>query len=462
MRLLTKPYGYQTKGITRLGVLLKKGGALLADDPGLGKSLQTIGHFVASHKKYPGRPMLVACPASLRLNWQNEFRTHLNIHAAILEGHAADPDFLPAQVYIIGYDTLGDSRRKTSWAYHLKKRRPYLMVMDESHLLKNRDARRTKYVAALARKIPQRIGLSGTPLVNRPAELWTILNICRPDLYPNFMAFAMRHCRPERKPWGWEYKGADNLDELHHDLLMNMMVRRLKADVLKDLPAKSRHVVPLPLNKGRKEYDDAHHDFLSWMRKNYRSKLGGAKKAEVLVKTGYLLRLAAKLKLPAVIEWISLWLEDNDGKMLVFGHHTDILEAIHAKFGRASVLVTGKVPMAKRKEMQAAFQQLPRVRLFVGNADAAGAGWNGTAGSAVAFAEYDWRPGIHRQAEDRMHRIGKTGSSDCFYLTANNTIEEKLARCIQEKQQVLDAVLDGGDVPDTLSVFDQLMETLED
>lgn len=457
MPLLTKLFPYQEKGVRKLARLLTTGGgALLADEMGTGKSIQALAVYDALREAHPKRPMVVVCPAGLRLNWQKEVKDHLGIHAAILEGHKADPDFLPARAYIVGYDTLGDARRPTAWAYHLRRRKPFMLTIDESQLLKSRAAKRTKAVAAFARRIPYRLGLSGTPLVNRPAELWTILNICRPDLYPDFMSFAHKHCDPQRKPWRWEFKGAKRIDELHHDLLMNMMVRRLKADVLPALSAKRLHVVSLPLSN-RQEYADAYDDFLSWMRKNYRHKVSGAKKAEVLVKTGYMLRLAAALKRPAVEDWIDTWLKVNPGKLLVFGRHTQILEDIQTRFKRLSVLVTGKVSMKVRKEYQAQFQQSGKCRLFVGNMDAAGSGWNGTAGSAVAFCEYDWRPGVHKQCADRIHRIGQTGDCDIYYLTARNTIEEKMAALLQAKQEVLDQVLDGGDVPDTLSVFDQLM-----
>lgn len=228
--------------------------------------------------------------------------------------------------------------------------------------------------------------------------------------------------------------------------------------MLKDLPAKKRKVTPLSLSN-RKEYEDAHQDFIKWMRKNYRHKVGRAKKAEVLVKTGYLLRLAGSLKLPAVIDWVRLWLEKHPGKKIIlFGKHTEVLTDLHEAFRNQSVLVTGSVPMKRRKEYQALFQKSSRCRVFIGNIDAAGAGWNGTAASAVAFVEMDWRPGMHKQAEDRAHRIGQHGTVRCHYLVAKGTIEEKLVQIIQDKQAVLDQVLDGGDVPDQMTVFDQLLE----
>jgi hypothetical protein len=423
-------------------------------------TIQVIGVFDVLRREYPKRPMVVVCPAGLRLNWQAELKVHLGIHATILEGHKADHDLLHGgRVFVIGYDTIGNPKMTGSWANVLLRTKPFLFVADECHLLKSRGAKRTKFVLAVAKKIPNRIAVSGTPLVNRPAELWTILHMIRPDLYPHFWEFAHRYCDPQRKPWGWEFKGAVNIDELYHDLSMNLMVRRLKADVLHELPAKERHVVPLQMTN-RDEYDQAHHDFMVWLKKNYRHKVTGAKKAQVLVKTGYMIRLAAKLKLPAVLDWTRAWDRDGRGKLMMFGRHTSILEHIHDAFGWASVIVTGGVPMAKRKERQALFQKSPQCRLFVGNMDAAGAGWNGTAASGVAFAELDWRPGIHLQCEDRGHRIGQTRTIQCYYLVAKDTIEDKLCGVLQEKQKVLDATLDGGDVADTLSVFDNLMEVM--
>jgi len=420
-------------------------------------TLSAIAVYAELRKLHPGRPLLVVCPAGLRLNWQNEFRIHLGIHATVLEGRKCDVDLLSGEAFILGYDTVGSPDGKHSWARAIRRVRPCLVVLDECHLLKSRAAKRTKFVVNLARRIPHTLAMSGTPLVNRPVELWPVINLCRPDLYPNFMEFAHRHCRPERKPWGWEFKGADHIDELHHDLTMNMMVRRLKADVLKDLPGKRRHVVPVEI-VDRPQYEEAHHSFIQWMKKNYRHKLRGAKKAEILVQMGYMIRLVGRLKLPAVVEWADDWLTRTKKKLLLFGRHTKPLEFIRDEFRRhGAVLITGSVLPRKRKAIQATFQTNPRCRLFVGNMDAAGAGWNATAGKATAFAEYDWRPGIHMQCEDRIHRIGQTEGTDHYYLTAIDTIEDKLVAVLREKQLVLDATLDGGDVPDALSVFDDFL-----
>lgn len=463
MKLLTDLYPYQRKGVNRL--IAFDGKALVADEMGLGKSVQAIGYYAHAAPKYPGRPAVIVCPAGLRFNWQNEFLIHAGVPVCILEGRKAKPAEVDpkAKVYVVGYEILGRAADAESWAYYLKKRKPFLIVVDECHKIKSRTTAQTKNVFALGKRIPHRIPMSGTPIVNMPAELWPSLHFARPDKFPSFRAFADKHCRPERKPWGWEYKGAERLDELHADLTLTMMIRRLKEDVLTELPPKVRHVIPLDIVRPQ-EYRQAHDDFVKWMRQFARHKLTQWQRAKALTQSGYLLRLAAELKLPAVIEWTREWLADNPGKkMILFGKQIKVVKEVYRAFKAKSVLVFGEVSMKKRDLYVRAFQNDPACRLFVGQIDAAGVGWNGTAASAVAFAEFDWRPGVMRQAEDRGHRIGQKKSLDCFYLTAHGTFEEKVAGRIQEKQAVANEVMDGHvAATDQMTVLDMLLEIMKE
>ncbi len=461
MTLLTDLYPYQKQGIKRL--LKFDGRALLADEMGLGKSIQSIGYYAQTADRYRGRPVVVVCPAGLRFNWQNEFRQHAGVAAVVLEGRVAKPETpTGAAAYIVGYEIIGRATDPKSWSRFLKKLKPFLIVVDECHKIKSRTAQQTRNVFGLGKKVPHRICMSGTPIVNMPAELWTVLHFLRPDKYPGFRQYADRYCRPERKPWGWEFKGADNLDELHADLLTTMMIRRLKSDVLHQLPPKVRHVVPLAIVR-RGEYKEAFDNFIRWIRRFKGHKLRAVQRAKVLAQSGYLLRLAAELKLPAVLEWTATWLADNPGKKLIlFAKHLPVLDAIYQRFHKQAVLIQGSVAMRKREAAVTAFQKDAKTRLFVGQIDAAGTGWNGTAASAVAFAEFDWRPGIMRQAEDRGHRIGQHRALDCFYLTAHGTFEEKVAGVIQDKQAVANQVLDGAKGGnDEMSVYDMLMTAIK-
>lgn len=452
MPIKTELFAYQAKGVR---TMLKLGARiLLADEMGLGKSISGLAYADATRPRYPKRPVVIICPAVVKYNWQREIRTHLGEESVVLE-HRKAARVPTAAFYIVNYQILGDAKARQSWAKYLLKLDPWLVIVDECQAIKSRTTKAYQHVAAFCRPVPHLIAMSGTPLVNRPSELWPVLNLLRPDKWPKFFQFAVKHCNPEKKPWGWEYKGAERLDELHEDMLMTCMVRRLKEDVLTDLPAKVRSVTPLPIITP-KVYATAVADFIRWLRANFKGKATAARRAEKLVKTGYLLRLAAELKLPAVIEWIKLWLEDNAGKLIVFGLHKFVLAALRTAFPGVSVHVDGSVTARKRQAAFDHFTADPKCRLLIGNLVAAGAGWNGTAASAVAFVELDWRPGLHKQGEDRIHRIGQTGTAFIHYLVGHGTIEEKMCQILEAKQSVIDAALDGGAVADSLNVYSEL------
>lgn len=447
--MTTKPYAFQEKGVRKIEHF--DGRALLADQMGLGKTLQSLLWM----KKAKAIPTIVICPASLKWNWQREALHHLGLQSDVLEGTKPKKKGInKPKLTILNYDIIGP------WIPYLKSLKPKLIILDECHFCKSRKAQRTKNARDLCEGIPHVIALSGTPLTNRPAELWPTLNIIRPDIYPAFTPFALKHCKPRRTHWGWEFKGAENLDLLHNNLNRYMMIRRLKRDVLLDLPEKSRHVVVVPL-ENRREYDEAKRDLVAWIRKTKGAgKARRAARAERLVRMGYLKRLAATSKLPAVFQWIDDFLEETDDKLVMFGIHHAVLQPLHARYVN-SVLVDGK--LAKRKRMNAVdqFQKDRKTRIFFGNVMAAGVGLNLTRAPTMAFAEIGWTPGEHEQAEDRLHRIGQTRGVSCYYLIGHDTIEDYLCELIQKKQKVLDATLDGnGAETGSLDIYDQLEREL--
>jgi SWI/SNF-related matrix-associated actin-dependent regulator 1 of chromatin subfamily A len=310
--------------------------------------------------------------------------------------------------------------------------------------------------------VPHVIGLSGTPLTNRPAELWPFLNICRPDVFDKFYPYGVRYCKPERTPWGTKYNGAERLDELHDLLKSTCMIRRKKIQVLKDLPLKQRIVVPIDI-EDRKQYVEAEKEFIRWMIRTHPQKAEKARRAERLVKMGYLKRLAAQLKMKAVREWIHNYLEESDSKLIVFGVHRNVLVPLTEHFGEKAVRVDGKITKNKRQEAFDAINGNPKVRILFGNIQAAGVGWSCKTAHTTLFTELAWTPGEHQQAEDRIHGIGrgvKGKQSTSFYLIAKGTIEERLAEILQHKQKILDSTLDGGEQVDALNILDALEEAM--
>lgn len=334
------------------------------------------------------------------------------------------------------------------------------ILVHNCHYLKSRKAQRTKSFKNLSRKIPHLIALSGTPLTNKPAELWPILNMLKPKLFPSFFEFCLEYAQPKRTYWGWDFSGAKNLDQLHALLKKEVMIRRRKEDVLKELPAKTRILLPVDLPPaGKKEYDKAANDFMRWLV----ATKPGKKKLRMtgLSKMTALTMLAARLKLPLVETWIEDFLEETDEKLIVFGIHHCVLEPLHEKFKRVSVLVDGNVTGKKKQQYTERFQTRKDCRIFFGNIQAAGSGWNGQVASNVLFAEIGWTPGEMNQCEDRIHRIGQTKGAMCYYMVAKGTIEHKLCQIVQAKSEILDQTLDGKVRDDSIDIYSQLIQNFK-
>lgn len=444
MKLTTRPFRYQRKGIRTIDHF--NGRCLVADEMGLGKTLQSLGWAIKAHQF----PMVVVCPASLKLNWQREVHLHTHgVTSNVLYGRTPSEYIQQDDITIINYDILG------GWLEYIKKLKPQTIVLDECQAVSNPGTKQSKNVKKMCKGIPNILGLSGTPFTNRPGELFPILQLIRPDIYNSFMGYAWKYCQPKKKPWGWEYKGAKDLDVLHSELKRFLMLRRRKRDVLLDLPEKSRFVVPLEITKP-KEYHKAENDFIGWLTKKSQSKAKKAKKALAIVRMGYLKRLAARLKWKGVLDWVDNFLEASEGKLILFAVHKKPIKLLRERYRRRCVVIDGSTPQPKRMLAVDQFQKNKRIRILIGNIRAAGKGLNLTAASAVAFAEMGWTPGEHNQAEDRAHRIGQTRGLNCYYLVANGTIESDLCELIQQKASVFDSVFDGEKEVDTLDIFDQL------
>lgn len=448
------PLPYQEEGIALIDRY--NGRALLADEMGLGKTLQALW---ALQRKPERLPALIVCPASVKYNWQREAEIHCGMMASICEGQSP-PTFNRmnrthiSQLTIINYDIL------KYWLDYLKKLNFQTVIFDESQYLQSRTSDRTKASRKIVKGVPHVFALSGTPLTNRPAELFPILNILWPTHYNSFFSFAELYCEPKWKPWGTEFKGATNLPQLHAELKERGMIRRLKVDVLKDLPEKNRRTQLMDLSDPA-EYRKASTDFMSWLRENHAHKVRRASRAEKLVQVGYLLRIAARLKMRSVVGWANKFLRETDEKLILFAVHTKAIELLQRRVEAKSVTIDGSVTGRRRELAKDQFQRDPKTRLMIANIKAGGVGLTLTASSTVGFTELWWRPGDHIQAEDRIHRIGQTKVSWIYYLIAGGTIEERLCRILQEKQAVISAVLDGGPVAADLNIYEELLDELE-
>lgn len=446
-------YPFQSIGIFRMRKRFK-GRALLADDPGLGKTRQALKASLPFRHK---RPIVVVCPAGVKYQWESEVKSILGFNSWVLEGQTP-PRRMPLQippVIIVNWEIL------QYWVRKLKQIRPSVLIGDEIHYAKNARAKRTRALCKMAKAIPHTYFLSGTPFENCPRELFVSLNILRPDIFPSFKPFGDRYCSPKFTPWGITYNGATRMHELHKLLKKHVMVRRTKDQVAKQLPPITRTVVPLAIN--RRKYEEMEENFVKWMFKHKPDKAYKAKEVTFLSKLNYSLQFTAELKLKSVMEWIDNFLETTDKKLVVFGHHRAFLEALHKRYPEISTLRYGGMGKKKKKLALDLFLKKKKVRLFFGGIMAAGTGLDKlqTVCSDIAIAEFIWIGLKLLQVEGRIHRLGQKNPVNAYYLVAKRTIESMLINSCHRKQKYFNSVIDNMEFENEFEIIKTFIEKIK-
>lgn len=455
---------YQKAGVA---FMQNKDGVLLGDDMGLGKTIQVIGLInVNPH----WRNILIVCPASLRLNWQRELERWLVNDYTI--GIADTKDGVPdSDIVIVNYDIL-HKLNLADWEWDL-------VALDEAHYIKNSKTLRSKAIKGERRNVKEKgwtwvrepihadvkVAMTGTPIPNRVAEIYNILNWLDPGTWRNYMQFAQRYAGARQGKFGMEEGVPQHLDELQDKLRSTIMVRRRKADVLKELPPKRRVVVPLPTNGSVGIVDREMRAYQKHVARleEIKAEAALAKAAEdkaayaaavtrLRELQGIMFTEMAKVraetaiaKAPLVAEHCANILEgsDPDYKLIIFAHHKAVVQLLCEKLESYGVVsITGDTPMQERQDGVDVFQHDPNVRVFVGNIQAAGVGLTLTASSHVVFAELDWTPANVTQAEDRAHRIGQEESVLVEHLVFDGSLDAKMAKTIVRKQAIADRALD--------------------
>jgi SWI/SNF-related matrix-associated actin-dependent regulator 1 of chromatin subfamily A len=437
-------YPFQRDGV--IFALEHHGRVLIGDEMGVGKTIQGIATACAFRDEWP---VFVLCPASVKLNWREEFmRWYPELEKKdFYLLHSKKSMKNAAKIWIASYNmaTLLEQWLNT---FEFK-----VVIADESHYMKNFKAKRTQALIPILQRAKRVILLSGTPVLARPAELFTQLAAIRPDIFANFKQFADRFCDPKVMFTHTDYTGAAHIKELHTVLSNTVMIRRLKSDVLRQLPAKVRQKVEIAVNaahcrKIKKLYFEIKkkQEYFQEVVQN----LGTEEAEQAIRKLGvdmFISRaysLTALAKQQGVCEYVS-YLVQNDCKFIVFGHHLDMLDAIENQVIKEKakyIRIDGSTPQERRQQGILAFQKYPDCKVAVLGILAAGQGITLTAASTVIMAEMNWTPGVMIQAEDRAHRIGQEKCVNIHYLFGPGTLDEYIWPKLQKKLSVIAGTLD--------------------
>lgn len=434
------PDDLEYKPYQRVGIHCIKNQAvtLLADEQGLGKTIQGIGGWSEIRPK----TCLVVCPASVKLNWAREFHlwTHEKPKIHVQQGRKNFPLNRPP-VVIINYDVLDALHEELT-------DKPWdMVIVDEMQALKNTKAKRTQATLGYRQKpgilrgAKNIVLMSGTPVPNRPIEFFPCLTRLAPDVifpFTKYFDYGRRFCNGYQGPFGWDMTGSSNEDELNIRLRSTIMIRRLKADVIKDLPDKQYQIIPMETDTKTARLVKKESKLVDW---DDLKKTGLPKGAEI----GELAEIRhelAKAKTPACLAHVKEMLEGDVDKIVVFAYHRAVIDMLMDGLkDYCPVKLDGSMTAVKKQQSVDLFQKNPDCRVFVGQINAAGVGITLTAASNVVFIESTWVPGDIAQAVDRCHRIGQKNSVLAQFLVTRGSLEEYMLKSVVDKQHSINRIV---------------------
>jgi len=433
MSPLTSPPDKQYLPFQEIGIRegISRQHILIADEMGLGKTVEAIG--ILNNTEW--QSCLIVCPASLRLNWKHEIQEWLIRDNCII----TIPDKLLiapfSDITIINYDKL------LKFSPQLRKLTFDVVIYDESHYLKSPKAKRTKLCFGKQKVVwgRKRIFLTGTPILNRPIELFPLL--MELGVITNWKYFVNRFCDAKEKTVYTkngkvkvlDISGSNHEAELQAILRDKIMIRRLKSEVLTELPAKIQQIIFLPENGGivgiKKE------------RLEFAETLKNPNLPLAIMNLSELRQSNALRKVKFAKEYIDNILECQQ-KVVVFAWHKVVVEELVDSLKEYHpVVITGETSEKNRDKAVTEFQN-GKARVIIGNIKAMGTGLTLTVASDVIFIEMDWTPGNNNQAEDRVHRIGQNETCHIHYLVYEDTVDAFIAKKVADKRKVISKILD--------------------
>ncbi|KFM19721.1 adenosinetriphosphatase protein [Marine Group I thaumarchaeote SCGC AAA799-P11] len=436
-----KLLNFQKEGLDFL--IKSSGNALLADEMGLGKTVQTLSYVATEKQTFP---VLVVAPLVTLNNWEREIAKFLkkkSRNGRLLESESPSVTLIrtgkkkelpKSDIYVINYELL--FKRYDD----LAKVGIKTVVCDEVHNLRSKTTQKYKSIKKLAAlpSVSYRIGLSGTPIYNRGSEIWPIIDILKPGLLGSFKEFCEYFCYVNEK--GKAIVLENKRASLRNELQKHVMLRRKKSDVLKELKDKVRYkeVIAADTDYYLEELDKI------WKRleeeqKDAESEFSKSASYHRAIQSER--QIAGLAKLPHVINFVKNIMEIEES-VVVFCHHKVIHKLLHESLQEFSpVSIIGGQSDSVRQDQIDKFQK-GESKLMIAGIRAGNVGINLTRAKYVIFAELDWSPAIHRQAEDRLHRIGQKNTVFAYYLIGNGTLDDHVANVLVDKSYEIDEIMD--------------------
>lgn len=425
---------------------------IIADEQGLGKTIESLSLLRLHPEKL--LPAAIVVPTTVKLQWMRE------IHRICAENGAKDQKFLTQiiqsgkdkalpgfQIYICTYDLL----KKDDIFNLLPEGYLKTIIIDECQRIKNHLSARAKAVQKIARNTPHIIAMSGTPIKNNAGEYFTVLNLVKPTMFPHYQRYIDNYCDAHSNGWGQKIGGLKDIERFHEDT-KDIIIRRTKAEVLKDLPALERKFYHVELDKklnkayaqGLKELDDLFYD-------DEMSEFD--KSTNMIAIMSKLRHITGLSKVEQCIEFTTEFLLSSDRKLVIFSHHKDVAELLlntlnqwckEGGFSEVLHMHSG-LNGDQRAALVEEFKK-PTCRVMIASTLAAGEGLNLQFCSDAILLERQWNPANEEQAEARFHRFGQENPVSITYMIASGTIDEYFSELVEIKRSIVAATLDGKEI----------------
>jgi SWI/SNF-related matrix-associated actin-dependent regulator 1 of chromatin subfamily A len=436
--------------------------ALLADEQGLGKTVQALALLKLHREKL--LPAIIVCPTTVKLQWHHEIIRWCGVNGYLTQvigsgKELAAPGF---DVYVTTYDLL-----KNSDAFKMVKHQIKFVIIDECQRIKNHLSGRAKAIQKICQNVEHILPMSGTPIKNNAGEYFTVLNLIQPRMFPHYTNFIERDCDSYNN--GWEYKvGGLKNPETFHQKTKDFILRRTKAEVLPDLPALSRKFYHVELDKKlNKAYSDALKELDDLMYEDDMSMMEKANNQLAIMNK--MRQITGIGKVQECIDFVTEFLLSTDRKIVIFAHHHNVVNMLQADLDKWLVdggwskclNLNSSLSADDRQNMTIKFKEDSTARVMIASTLAAGEGLNLQFCSDAVMLERQWNPANEEQAEGRFHRFGQLNPVSVTYMLASETIDEYFTELVEQKRAIVASTLDNKEIEwDQSSLMTELANIL--
>lgn len=439
---------------------------IIADEQGLGKTIQSLSLL----RLHPAKllPAVIVAPTTVKLQWMREIHRwcgdakNKQFFTQIINSgkERAMPGF---QIYIVTYDLL----KNEDLFEYLPAGTIKTLIIDECQRIKNHLSGRAKAIQRIAKDVPHILPMSGTPIKNNAGEYFTVLNLVKPTLFPHWQRFVDNYCDAYNNGWTQKIGGLKDPERFHEDT-KDIIIRRTKREVLKDLPELDRKFYHVELDpKLNKAYAQALKELDNMLYDDEVSEFErGSATIAIMSKMRHITGMS---KVSECIDFVTEFLLSCDRKIVIFAHHQDVAQilenrlnewAVDGGFGKVAMMHSGLDGNA-RAALVESFKSDSTRRVMVASTLAAGEGLNLQFCSDAILLERQWNPANEEQAEGRFHRFGQTNTVSITYMIASGTIDEYFTELVEIKRSIVSSTLDNKEIAwDQNSLMRDLAQTL--